>query len=1157
MLFLCPYARRVTLYAFLMIFTMMARSQDPNSGNTLMQYNRSASPSGNTSFLNAAASISPSLYTGGLGISLPIYTLTGSDLKIPITIGYTAANGVRPSDPNATVGMDWALAAGGSIARTVRGLPDETTNGYLGTNQEGATAVTDFNNKNTSVWNFNNTLNNVNHQSIIDGEPDIFVVSTPMFSVQFTIDPQSGQAVFVGGNSGLQVVHHLYNNSGTPYGITIIDPQGTQYVFGSSTVSTETTTTTFFGQSFTYISTWYLEKIILLNSKDIATFSYTAGANYTVYSYLQPFDFSVDYPSGSGFPPTGGPSSYPSIDPDNRAIDINTTVYNSPKYISQIITEQGEADFAYTSTENSNIYTSNPPELSTITIKQFNPITNGNTTVLETFNLAFTAIETGLTGYTQPFPYSGIWSDYYRRLLTSISVTGNTSTTSTPLTLYALQYYQSLPYPDRALTEVVDYWGYPNTTSADYFVNFNNYYVTPNSYRQPNTISVSGQTIPMAALFALQQITELGGASTVFNYQPNYFYNGSANQPGGGACIGSIVKQLPTGETLTTSYNYFNANGNSTGQIWNDLYSKVTTYFGSSCCNFVGLSYSTSPYGIADENDVTIGYSSVTVTNPNGGYTVNNFTNFSDFPDNLTDPPFFASSATVNSYGASEILSSFAYKRGLPISTIAYNANGNMVSQDINTYGSLDAQPAVKEIGIQDNSWWEDLSSTFPDALDLLDVNVYNSNIENWRLKQTVHQDYDQVIPTSYIQRTTTYTYTPDERQIRSISTADSKGQKDSIIYYYSGDINYSQVTIPDITSSERTALTAMASTAVNATGILVHQVVNRNGTVHQKHFSYSAISLGVGTNYYQTSDATYTGSTLESQNSYNYDPSTSQMISSQAVGDMSVSAMYAYNNSYPVAEIRNSSSSATYTIQQTTRSGSVQSVPGSLTFTTGYAGTITLSEIAANGTGVNFNLLGPIDVNSSMCYGTGCGVYASSYTISNAPAGTYTLSVTAGSGSGATITCTYPYLNIAHTSTAEYFFEGFEQNTAATAGSAHTGTMYYNGNYTVTYSPPNSRKYLIQWWNLSGSQWVFNQQPYTTGMTLSGPVDDVRVFPSDALMTTYTYSPLLGKTSETDPSGKSKIYEYDGLGRLQDIRDQNGNLLKQYSYQYQTGLSN
>lgn len=68
--------------------------------------------------------------------------------------------------------------------------------------------------------------------------------------------------------------------------------------------------------------------------------------------------------------------------------------------------------------------------------------------------------------------------------------------------------------------------------------------------------------------------------------------------------------------------------------------------------------------------------------------------------------------------------------------------------------------------------------------------------------------------------------------------------------------------------------------------------------------------------------------------------------------------------------------------------------------------------------------------------------------------------------------------------------------------------------------------------------------------------LDNLRVKLPGALVTTYTYGLLLGMTSETDPSGKTIFYEYDGFGRLKLIKDQNGKILKQYDYQYQVPLT-
>jgi len=53
------------------------------------------------------------------------------------------------------------------------------------------------------------------------------------------------------------------------------------------------------------------------------------------------------------------------------------------------------------------------------------------------------------------------------------------------------------------------------------------------------------------------------------------------------------------------------------------------------------------------------------------------------------------------------------------------------------------------------------------------------------------------------------------------------------------------------------------------------------------------------------------------------------------------------------------------------------------------------------------------------------------------------------------------------------------------------------------------------------------------------------------ALITTYTYKPLVGMTSSTDTKGMTTFYEYDAFQRLKTIKDQNGNILKQTDYHY------
>ena len=60
---------------------------------------------------------------------------------------------------------------------------------------------------------------------------------------------------------------------------------------------------------------------------------------------------------------------------------------------------------------------------------------------------------------------------------------------------------------------------------------------------------------------------------------------------------------------------------------------------------------------------------------------------------------------------------------------------------------------------------------------------------------------------------------------------------------------------------------------------------------------------------------------------------------------------------------------------------------------------------------------------------------------------------------------------------------------------------------------------------------------------------DDVRIQPREATSATYTYDPLIGVTSKTDNNGQTAIYEYDSFQRLINIKDQNGNIIKNNSY--------
>lgn len=1052
-------------------------------------------PSPNNSFLNSvggSSGVGIDLYTGSAQVNIPLFELTSRALNIPVMLSYTAGRGVKVQDYATSVGLGWQLSAGGSISRVVRGFPDEFTNGYLGTLRYGRKikqnladnvplSAADY--KAITGWDGLNWVG-----VTADGEPDIYYLKTPGFTLQFTFD-ENGNPVY-NNETGIKIAHTdffstlNYDNST----FTVTDPNGNVYTFGSSR---EKTSTTLYGTSSTFTTTWYLSSINSFNGKDYVNFYYTSSSNNDVLNHYQ---WTRTYSYGGCQTNTNDP--------------IPMTVIQ-PKYISGIYGPTGQIDFTY-AYDRRDITTA--ARLTTVNLKSVGSM---GAVTLKTYNFNY--------GYFGD-PTTDV--NLLRLRLDNITLAGSTVATSTPVTYRSFTYHSAQHLPARN-SQHFDYWGYYKYISGDPMAD--------------PTLRTANETNTKADI--LTNIAELGGSSWTIAYEGNTYYKTSsaANVAVGGLRVSSITKSLAAGDMIQTQYQYNDATAKSTGQILTEAYAYlvVRAIRDNDCALLAEKVISEAPVNIYDLNGTFIGYSTVKTIQQNGGYTVTNFQNFSDFND------VFSVGSICGDPNVPTLTSSisFAHKRGLLKSSAEYTSANTKISEDINTYASLTSPVAKSGYAYRSylasascggNGGYRDLSST------------YYMNVENYRLSTLVHRDYDQLTPANYIETTTSFTYCANKRTVQSVSNTDSKGNTTTKTVYHAHDAG-----IPMVTSPEQTVLNRLQS--MNNLDAVAHEISNKNGATRQTHYTYTYAYQG-STAPYLTSVSNYKGSTLLTTKTLQYETTNANLMSSKETGGKSTAVLYGYNNTYPVATVTNAD------VFQGVSQGTA-GLGG--TITTSYTQTITIDYTGAinwniypmgslpNAVTWYYTITGPVNANGSHCMG-GSGTCASTITasVSGLTPGTYTFTLTLSGSPGINFYMTGNYPKYYPTMTREYFYEGFEDY--GTAGNAHTGTRYNSsGTYSVTYSPPNGRSYVIQWWKWVSGKWVFNEAPYTGSMVLTGVIDDVRIFPADAQMTSFTYDPQVGKTGEIDPSGRTTTYEFDGLGRMNIVRDGDQNIVSKNCYNF------
>lgn len=208
--------------------------------------------------INKFGNIPVGVATGIPKINVPIYSYSNklNGLNLNVTLDYHAG-GVRISEIASRVGLSWALNAGGVISRIKRGIYDEhSVDGFLFQNElpgelEGNSPGT------ISLRPFNNMYANV-----MDSQPDIFNYSFAGKNGRFILGKNNDLLLLNQTNLKILKTTGAADSSAAPddaiSSFTITDEDGFMYVFSDVEVTQDHS----FGINDKFVSAWYLTEII-------------------------------------------------------------------------------------------------------------------------------------------------------------------------------------------------------------------------------------------------------------------------------------------------------------------------------------------------------------------------------------------------------------------------------------------------------------------------------------------------------------------------------------------------------------------------------------------------------------------------------------------------------------------------------------------------------------------------------------------------------------------------------------------------------------------------------------------------------------------------------------------------------------------------------
>jgi len=181
-------------------------------------------PSPEATSLAKFIEIPVSHYTGLPNITIPIHTIHQSGMNIPVSLSYHA-RGIQVSEISSRVGLGWALNYGGSISRQIRGkADDDNARGYL--NEDFLSTI--YNDKIVQL----NVYNAETTPRPYDLIPDVFYFNANGISGKFIFDQRNGLPLIQKFND--IKIDYSRDRKGKIESFLIVDNLGNKYYYGIS-----------------------------------------------------------------------------------------------------------------------------------------------------------------------------------------------------------------------------------------------------------------------------------------------------------------------------------------------------------------------------------------------------------------------------------------------------------------------------------------------------------------------------------------------------------------------------------------------------------------------------------------------------------------------------------------------------------------------------------------------------------------------------------------------------------------------------------------------------------------------------------------------------------------------------------------------------------